>query len=194
MINFRSAGLTLAAILATASPALATGCDAWPQFASSAPYLEPLSVPAKDIGGHLNGWEWSDGMQFASRLHGSELWLDITQFPGNATAAAASRSVMQLGRIADEDFATLVLAEGDAGLFSISEPELRAIGCQFIWGKEGGQNPIALMRDLYKALRHYESGAPLSTGFNGSLLGDTNLALQLNNKIVLPQWAMSAVN
>ncbi|WP_154667701.1 hypothetical protein [Leisingera caerulea] len=194
MINFRCAGMTLAAILATAAPAFATGCDAWPQFSSNDPYLEPLSVPAKDVGEHLSDWEWSEGMQFTSRLHGSELWLDITHFPGNTTAAGVSRSVMHLGRVADEDFATLVLAEGDTGLFSISEPELRAIGCQFIWGKEGGQNPIALLRELYKALRHYETGAPLSSGFTGHLLGDSTLALELNNKIVLPQWAMSAVN
>ncbi len=46
------------------------------------------------------------------------------------------------------------------------------------WGREGGQNPIALMRDLYKSMRHYETDQLITTHFKGLLLGDTDLALR----------------
>ena len=100
---------------------------------------------------------------------------------------------MQAGRLADERFQRLVLAEAETGIFVIEEPALRAIGCRFIWGREGGENPIALIRDLFRNLVWYESGRPLSVRFSGSLLGDTSLAMSLNNELLIPKWVMSAV-
>lgn len=172
----------------------ATDCDNWPQFSSTEAYLEPLSVNAGDMGDHMNNWEWSDGVQFSTELRDEELWLDILSFPGEASAAVAGRTIMQIGRLASEDFDRLVLADDGTGLFLIEKPDLRRIGCQFIWGREGGQNPIALIRDMYRSLAHYPSGAPLSTAFTGSLMGDTSLALKLNNEVLIPKWAVSAIN
>ncbi|AXI54780.1 hypothetical protein C1J05_09970 [Sulfitobacter sp. JL08] len=181
-------------LLVSAGQMHATDCEQWPQFSSTEDYLEPLSVKADEIGEHMNRWQWSDGVQFSTEMRGDELWLDILAFPGDSTAAAAGRAIMQTGRLASEDFDRLVLADKGVGIFSIEEPKLRAIGCQFIWGREGGQNPIALIRDMYKSMVHYPSGEPLSTAFNGSLFGDTNLAISLNNEMLIPNWVLSAVN
>jgi len=53
---------------------------------------------------------------------------------------------------------------------------------------EGGQNPITLIREMYSAMTWYATGAPLSRSWNGSLLGDTGIAIGTNNKILLLQW------
>ncbi len=180
-------------LTALATSAGATGCEKWSRFASQDDYLEPHSVPAAKIGKHLSASEWSQGIEFKSTRHGKEVWLDITSYPGETTAAGGSRAIMMVGRLMDENFEKLVLAEAGKGIFVISEPELRAIGCRFIWGKEGGENPIALMRELFKALRWYEGDRPLSTAWNGSLFGDTNNAISLHSEVLMPEWAMSAV-
>jgi hypothetical protein len=152
-----------------------------------------LSVPAGNIGEHLNASVWSEGVMFQSDLKGRDLWLDITHFPGTPTAAKAPAAIIQVGRLADDGFDRLVLAQGDQGLFVIERGALRDIGCQFIWGREGGQNPIALMRDLYRQMSLYDSGMPLGRGFTGSLLGDTSLALRINNEVLLPAWVAADV-
>lgn len=193
MYNLLLGAAILALFLSLPELAKATDCNNWVRFSTNAEYLKPISVPAKKIGAHLTESIWSEGIRFDSELKGRELWLDVTYFPGNTTAAGAARAIMQVGRLADESFDQLILSEEDIGLFAISEGKLRDIGCRFIWGREGGENPIALMRDLFSALEHYGTGMPLSADFTGSLLGDTSLALDLNNKILVPGWVMSAV-
>lgn len=193
MTAVRLSFLATFSVFTLAGPIEATSCQQWPQFASSLEYLQPLSVPAARIGDHMSAAEWSDGVEFASELRGNELWLDITRYPSDTTAIAGTRAILIVGRLADDSFDRLVLSDADRGIFSISEPDIRSIGCQFIWGVEGGENPIALLRDLYSAMTHYETGRPLSTRWNGSLLGDTNLALELNNGVLVPGWVRSAV-
>jgi len=180
-------------ILLSATSAEATSCSSWPQFSSTEGYLEPLSVPAGKIGDHLSASPHMDELKFTSELRDTELWLDIVDLPGEATAAAVPRAIMMTGRLTDDSFDTLVLMDQGQGIFALSEPDLRAIGCQFIWGREGGQNPIALMRDLYRSMTDYPTGLPLSTAFNGSLMGDTMLAVRLNNEQLVPKWALSAL-
>lgn len=187
--------LVLGLVLSLLSGAVeATDCSRWKRFAASEPYLRPLSVPAADIGAHLTASVYSEGIEFVSTLRGTELWLDITRFPGATSAAGAPRAILHVGRLADEAFDTLVLADGQEGKFTITEPELRRLGCRFIWGREGGENPIALLREMYQVMRHYETGHLLSRRFTGHLLGDTSLAMDLNNTLLIPQWALSAVD
>jgi len=186
-------GITCLIATLIAGSANATDCAAWPRFSSSEAYLTPLSVEVSKVGEFFSSYEYSQGIQFTSEMRGSELWLDIVEFPGTTTAAGAPRVVMQIGRLVKDDFETLVLSEDGEGLFAISEDNLRNIGCQFIWGREGGQNPIALIRELYKQMEYYETRLPLSTRWNGSLLGDTTLAMTLNNDLVLPKWVVSAI-
>lgn len=194
MLNkFSGAVIALTGILASTS-ASATDCRAWSRFDSSEAYLEPLSVPAGDIGEHLSASQWSRGITFTSVMKGDELWVDITSFPGETTAAAAPAAIMQIGRLADDSFKTLVLSDGEKGLFAIDEPDIRAVGCKFIWGRQGGENPVALLRDLYPPMRWYETGAPITTAWNGSLLGDSQLAMRIGTEVLIPKWVMSAVD
>lgn len=179
--------------LMASGPANATDCSSWSIGRSTEAYLAPLSVPPAKIGAYLSASQYAGGVKFKSWMKGKELWLDITDYPGSASAAMGPSSVMQVGRLAGPGFTKLVLADGGKGVFSVDEPALRSIGCQFIWGHKGGQNPIALMRMLFRSMKSYQTGQPLSTGFTGALLPDTNLALQINNKVFMPGWALSAV-
>lgn len=98
-----------------------------------------------------------------------------------------------IGRLSDESFERLVLVDGDQSLFYISEADLRSVGCRFIWRRQAGENPIALMRDFYSNLRDYDTDRPVVVGMNGSLLGDTQRVLTANNEVVLPAWIVSAI-
>jgi hypothetical protein len=178
-------------VIALLLPATAfADCSNWSSFSSHEAYLEPLSVPAGEIGAHLTASPWTGGVKFHSELREGDLWLDIMEFPGATSAAVAPSVVMQVGRLADDGFGRLVLAHEGQGLFAIERAALRDIGCQFIWGREGGENPIALMRVLYRKMTYFETGQPISTRFSGHLLGDTSLALNINNEIVLPAWVV----
>ncbi len=128
------------------------------------------------------------------------LWL--TQLAKNAhvlktlrqnPAAAALRFVFMIGRLSDESYDRLVLMDEGEPLFYISEPDLRSVGCRFIWRRQGGENPIALMRDFYSNLYFFGTDQPVVRGLNGSLLGDTQRILQANNEVVLPSWIVSAI-
>lgn len=174
--------------------AFATDCTAWPRFAASEDYLKPLSLSPSEVAEALNASQYSSGLEVTTELRGRELWLDITLFPGDAPVVTGTAAIMKVGRLVDADFDQLVLSDDGTPIFSISEPVARELGCQFIWGREGGENPIHLMRILMKNLMRYETGQPLTTGFTGSLLGDTNLALSINNEVLAPEWALSAVH
>lgn len=192
-MSFFSKFCTAVMALGIASGAGATTCEEWSYFSSKEDFLEPLSVSSKKIGKHLTASEYSDGIVFSSKRRGKEVWLDIEKFPGTTSAIAGTRAIMMAGRLMDESFERLVLEDDGKPVFAISEPDLRAVGCQFIWAREGGQNPIALMRELYRAMVWYEDGRPLSAQWNGSLMGDTSLAAQLSTQVLMPEWAMSAV-
>jgi len=192
-MSFFSKFCTAVMALGIASGAGATTCEQWSYFSSTEEFLEPLSVSSKKIGKHLTASEYSDGVVFSSRRKGKDVWLDIEKFPGSSSAIASTRALMMAGRLMDENFERLVLEDDGKPIFAISESKLREIGCQFIWSREGGQNPLALMRELYQAMVWYEDGRPMSTLWNGSLLGDTSLAAQLSAQVLMPEWAMSAV-
>lgn len=175
------------------SVSFATDCTAWARFSTSDPHQQPLSVSLDKLQNHLNASPLNKGIIYGVSQKGRTLELDVLHFPGTVEALAGLRTVFQIGRIADESFDTLVFVDAQERLFSIAEPELRSLGCQFIWGRKGGQNPIALMRLFFHALKDAQTGRPAVAGFTGSLLGDTNLALSAHNEIFLPRWVLSAV-
>lgn len=185
--------LTVPALLLAPSASQATDCSRWPRFASSEAYLQPLSVSASDIDDHLNSSVDLEGIEIAAELAGRDLQLDVLHYPGGVTAAAALRVVFIIGRLSDESYDRLVLMDEGEPLFYISEPDLRSVGCRFIWRRQAGENPIALMRDFYSNLYNYENDQPVVRGLNGSLLGDTQRILQANNEVVLPAWIGSAI-
>lgn len=136
----------------------------------------------------------AEGIKFGIEVKPDELWIDVLEYPGEVTVAAASRILFIIGRIADGEFGSLVLADANEGLFRISEDDIRAIGCQFVWGDEGrGQNPIALLRDFADVLTYYDTERRVALPFNGSLLGDTSKAMAVLNEAVNPQWVLRTV-
>jgi hypothetical protein len=185
--------LSLPLISALSAPALATDCSAWPQFSASERELAPLSLGLDEMQNKINAGSSAEGMIFEFTKKGSEVWMDVTYVPDNATVLAGMRSAWQAFRLLSDDFDSFVFADNGVGLYKLSEPVAREIGCQFIWGREGGQNPIHLMRVFYQNLANYADGMPAVTGFNGSLLGDTNRAITFNNEVFVQKWLISAV-
>ncbi len=194
MSNILIVAMTSLCALGGFSSAALSDCSAWSKFSSKENYLEPLSVDAAQIGTHLNASKYSQGVILQSEIRGDELWVDVVKYPGTTSAAIAPSLIMRVGRLADDNFGSLVLAHEGKGLFKIQRDDLRTVGCRFIWGREGGENPIALMREMYQGLTYYQSGAPLSRSFTGSLLGDTGLTMRLNNEVVLPAWILEDIS
>jgi hypothetical protein len=190
------AALPIFAVLFTASatsPVFATDCSEWPQFQTSEPDLAPKSLQLSDLQNVLNAGTSAEGMIFDFRPVDRDIWVDVTYVPGNATALAGMRTAFMAFRLLSDDFDNFVFSDDKVGLYKISEPVAREIGCQFIWGKEGGQNPIYLLRVFFKSLMNYEDSQPAVVGFNGSLLGDTNVAMQFNNEVFVRKWLLTAV-
>ena len=186
-------GATALAAMFFASGALANPCGSnyWP---GTLPEHEPNSVPVSELGAFLSTFPTAEGIKFKVEIKPDELWIDVLEYPGKVSVAAASRIVFIIGRIVDGEFGSLVLADAGEGLFRISEDDIKAIGCQFVWGVEGrGQNPIALIRQFADALTYYDTGHRVAMPFNGSLLGDTNKAMAVLNQAVNPQWVLRTV-
>lgn len=191
--SFVAAAVTIGILGTLCSPAFATDCSAWAQFKTTEPDLEPKSLNLADLQNVINAGNSAEGMIFEFKPKEKEVWMDVTYVPGDATAIAGMRTAFMAFRLLSDDFDSFVFADGDVGLYKVSEPVAREIGCQFIWGREGGQNPIYLMRVFFQNLANYDSGTLAVTGFNGSLLGDTNVAMQFNNEVFVRKWLLSAV-
>jgi hypothetical protein len=155
-------------------------------------HLKPLSVPAADIDAWLNASPYSSGIRFKSALHGRDLWLDITAFPKQAPEVGSVRALMQMGRVATADFDQLVLVDGEQALFVISEPDLRGVGCQFMWPGQKGTDPISLMRQLVEALREGQGLQPLEGLSPDGSAGTTIHAMALIEDHLNPAWVASA--
>lgn len=197
MISYsaRFSKLSLLAMLvcAAAAPAYATDCSAWPEFQTSEPNLAPQSLALSDLQKTLNAGDEAEGMIFEFQEVDGDIWMDVGYVPGEASALAGLRTAYMAFRLLSDDFDEFVFSDGDTGLYKIAEPKAREIGCQFIWGREGGQNPIYLMRVFYESLLNFEDGQPAVVGFNGSLMGDTNLAMTFNNEVFVQNWLLTAL-
>lgn len=186
-------GATAIAAVFCTNGALANECGSnyWP---GTLPEHEPNSVAVSELGEFLQTFQTAEGTKFGMKVKPGELWIDVLEYPGEVSVAAASRILFIIGRIADGKFGSLVLADAGEGLFRISEADIRAIGCQFVWAVGGrGQNPIALIRQFADALTYYDTGGRVAMPFNGSLLGDTNKAITVLNEAVNPQWVLRTV-
>lgn len=179
--------------LAPTAPAHATDCSAWTQFQASDAYLAPQSIDLSRLQDQLNAGDEAEGMIFEFKQVDGDVWMDVGYVPGEASALAGLRTAFMTFRLLSDDFDDFIFADGKTGLFKISEPKAREIGCQFIWGREGGQNPIYLMRVFYENLLNYDDGQPVVVGFNGSLMGDTNLAMTFNNEVFVQKWLLTAL-
>lgn len=179
--------------LASPGPAYATDCSAWPEFQTTEPDLAPQSIDLSTLQNVLNAGDEAEGMIFEFKKVDGDVWMDIGYVPGEASALAGLRTAFMTFRLLSDDFDEFVFSDGETGLYKIPEPTAREIGCQFIWGREGGQNPIYLMRVFYQNLLNFEDGQLAVVGFNGSLMGDTNLAMTFNNEVFVKKWLLTAL-
>ena len=182
-------------VIANSLPSVSAASECLGQVLSAAPDLtRPNSVANSDLESLINGGaSWADGVKISVDGRGKELWLDVTEYPGTTAIAATPRIIWLIGRISSGAQTRVVFSDGKKGLFAIDEPILKNIGCRFVIGQEGGENPIALMREFYDALTYFDTGARVAPRFNGSLLGDTMIALDVNNKVFVPAWVANAV-
>ena len=187
-VSSLAAALGLALIVT--SPA--ASCEEGAMTPSTEPHLEPLSVPAPEIGAWLTASPHSGGIRFTSVMHGRDLWLDIIDFPEHAPEVGSIRALMQLGRVADADFERLVLVDGQEALFVVGEADLRNVGCQFVWPVRIGPNPIDLMRKLVEALREEEGGHPIEGLSATGSAGTTLQAVAIVQDHLNPAWVASA--
>ena len=177
-------------LLAVASPAFA--CEEERFFPSLEADLEPLSVPAQELGAWLSASPYSSGIRFASTLHGRDLWLDITDFPDRAPEAGSIRALMQLGRVAGTGFDRLLLVDGQEVLFVVSETDLRTVGCQFIWPSNNGADPLMLMRTLIKTIREENTGALIQDVSEPGSVPTAIHAMMIVQDSLNPAWVSSA--
>lgn len=162
---------------------------------SGTPDLAPAnSTPNNQLQSFVNDRaQWSDGVKIKVVDRGSELWLDVTEFPGSTLAVAGLRIVWLVARISSGSQKAIVFVDGDSPIFMIDSVTLKDQGCRFVIGGQGGENPIALIREFFDALRYYDNAARVSPFYNGSLLGDTSTAMGVHNDVFLPKWILSAV-
>ncbi|WP_139194602.1 hypothetical protein [Roseovarius tolerans] len=183
----------LSTVLLAPNALYATDCSAWSQFNSTQDYLESRSIDPLEVDDALNASQFSRGLEITTELRDRELWIDILSFPGDAPVVTGTAAIMKVGRLAGGEFDALVLVDNGTPIFLVDEPIAREVGCQFIWGREGGENPIHLLRILMKNLKRYDTRQPVTTGFTGHLLGDTTLAMRINNEVLAQEWAFSAL-
>lgn len=190
----RTTRMAIAAAMAVSfgSAALAGPCPGQ-MFAAKNETAPPTSTAPADIAAFVAAAPWAEGVRVSVEERGTELWVDVTDFPGNITAAAAPRTAWLIGRIMDTSAATVVFADADEALFQIAAPVLKDIGCRFVVGEQARENPVALMREFYDAMMRYGSGQRIAGRFTGSLLGDTTTAMTANNEVFVPEWVLSAV-
>lgn len=186
--------LSLVVGLSFVGPMASANQCSTPYFAGTLPEHEVASVKVSQLGEFLGSFPTAEGVKFDIDVRPEELWVDVVEYPGDVTVAAASRILFIIGRVADGEFGKLVLADEGEGIYQISEADIRAIGCQFVWGVEGrGQNAIALVRQLADNLEYYGTGQRVGRRFTGAPLGDTMAALDVLNNFINPNWVMRTV-
>ncbi len=190
MMVFPTISAMFSILLALASPASA--CEEQRFFPSLEADLEPLSVPAQEIGAWLSSSPYSSGIRFASTLHGRDLWLDITDFPDGAPEVGSIRALMQLGRVAGGGFDRLLLVDGQEELFVICESDLRTVGCQFMWPSNSGADPLMLMRTLIETIREKDTNAPIQGVSEPESIPTAIHAMIIVQESLNPAWVSSA--
>ncbi len=175
-----------ALLLALAEPSLA--CDGPGFIPSEEAHLQPLSISPTDIGAALTASSFSHGIQFVSKLQDRELHLSVTHVPAAMPEVGPIRAIMQLGRLVDDGFDQLVLVNHGRKLFVISEPELRDIGCRFVWPGKSSSDPILLLRETVQAIHGYDTDEPINNQPSGAPLLDGAHALRLIGETLNPAW------
>ena len=173
------------------TPAHANPCEPYTYQPSFAPHLEAGSVPKNELDEHLNASRFAHSIQFDIEQDGGDLRVDIIGYPAEAQLAAGLFMVLQVARLAQDDFERLVLVEEGKEIFAFDGQIARENGCQAVWGISTAGSPLPLFVDIMGAAKDAEGNA-LIPRYTGNWLSDMNIALEAFNEVIAPEWIFSA--
>lgn len=150
---------------------------------------KPFSVPLSQLEERINSDPFASGAEFKIRASGRILRVDLVSIPGETSVAAVMRCIFMIGRLGEEKYDEMRFSDGGTDTFLIAGEKIREIGEQFLWGEEGGQNPIHLLRLFADSLR-YPDGSRVIAPLTGSLLGDTSRSINAINDIFHKNWTL----
>ncbi|QMU59032.1 MAG: hypothetical protein GKR98_13025 [Boseongicola sp.] len=181
----------IAFALVFTTTAHANPCEPHSYRPSSDPHLAAGSVPNTSLDQHLNLSQYAHGIQFDIEQDGGDLRVDIIGYPAEAQLAAGLFMLLQISRLAQDDFERLVLVEEGEEIFSLDGQIARRNGCQALWGVSTAGSPLPLFVDIMGAVKDAE-GHVLIPRYSGNWLSDMNIALEAFNEAIAPEWIFSA--
>ena len=176
--------------LTAATNAHANQCNNYKYNPSSLPHLQANSVPNDELGQHLNASQYSHGIKFDIESNEDNLWVDIVSYPPETQLAAGLFMLLQIGRLAEEDFNHLVLIDNSEKLFSFDGSAIRRNGCQALWGTSAAGSPMMLLVDVMAYARDAEDNL-LIPRYTGNWLTNMTTALETFNTSIAPEWIFS---
>ncbi|OJI94523.1 hypothetical protein LY10_03475 [Planktotalea frisia] len=178
-------------LLTAATNAHANQCDNYKYNSSPLPHLQASSVPNDELGQHLNASQYSHGIKFDIEPIEDDLWVDIVSYPPETQLAAGLFMLLQIGRLAEQDFKHLVLIENSEKVFSFDGLAIRRNGCKALWGTSAAGSPMMLLVDVMTYARDAEDNL-LIPRYTGNWLTDMTIALETFNTSIAPEWIFSA--
>lgn len=177
--------------LNAATNANASPCDNYKYNSSPLPHLQAGSIPNDELDQYLNDSQYSHGIKFEIEPSEDELRVDIVSYPPEAQLAAGLFMLLQIGRLAEEDFKRIVLIENGEEIFSFDGSAVRKNGCQALWGTSAAGSPMMLLVDVMAYAKDTEDN-PLIPRYTGNWLTDMTVALEAFNTKIAPLWIFSA--
>lgn len=185
--------LGFALVLAFPTSLFANPCEKTKYVRSSAAHLAAGSIPNDELGRHLNASNYTHGIQFDIQQVGADLRVDIIHFPQQTQLAAGLFALLQVSRLAANDFDRLVLVDDDKELFAFVGTVARENGCQTLWGVNVEGSPMPLLVGIMSAAKDLENDA-LLVQYSGRWLEDMNIAVGTFNEVIAPKWLFSAAD
>src|SRR4051812_34538682 len=191
-----AAAIALMAVLG-ANAAVANEVPYWlhsQAFEAHDPVRKAHSISVAEIDNYVNTEEASTGVTWKVQpCHGPALCLDVVHLKGTSRPLDVVRGIWIVGRMVSEDFPEMDLVDGDKVVYRIDWKRIREVGKAFVWKEEGnGQNPIHLNRMFVDSLRNAD-GSHAAHPMNGSLMGDTMIAIKFMTDELTPKFALSAL-
>jgi hypothetical protein len=185
--------LVAALVSSLASSADANPCETFKYQPSSSPHLKAGSVQNNELDQHLNASKYAHGIQFDIEQNGDDLRVDLIAYPKEVQLVAGLFMLLQVARLAQDDFERLVLVDQGEAIFSFDGRTARKNGCQALWGVSAAGSPLPLLVDMMGAAQDAD-GIALIPKYTGSWLSDMNIALEAFNTLIAPNWIYSTAN
>jgi len=191
MLKIRNLAASVALTFGFTAEAIANPCDGLRYQKSSAAHLEAGSVSNNKLDDHFNATRYSHGIKSDIKQIDGNLRIDIVSFPGDSQLAAGLFFILQVTRLAQDDFERVVLVEQGKEVFSFDGMVARENGCQALWGVSTAGSPLPLFVDIMGSAKDADGNALIST-YTGNWLSDMNLALEAFNSEIAPAWIFNA--